>query len=129
MTQEELNQFRDLLNEEKNRVEKSINNTAKEIQSATLEQGGDEADEANALSNASLSIRLKEREVQLLHKVKAALKRVEDGSYGECLSCGDDIGVKRLMIRPVTTMCIKCKELQEKREGGYNHANRTEEMA
>ena len=120
MNKKEVLECKELLEQDKLRIEKSLSNTERELQEAVLEQGGDEVDEANALSNAALSIRLKEREKQLLGKVNAALKRIQLGSYGECQDCGDEIGVKRLLIRPVTTLCIVCKEKQEKREGGYN---------
>lgn len=115
----EIAECKELLGKEKVRIEQSLSSAERNIQEVILEQGGDEADEANALSTASLSIRLKERERQLLLKVNAALKRIQTGSFGECQDCGEEIGVKRLLIRPVTTLCIKCKEKQEKREGGF----------
>jgi DnaK suppressor protein len=120
VNKEEIMECRELLEKDKLRIEQSLVNTERQLQDAVLEQGGDEVDEANALSNAALSIRLKERERQLLVKVNAALKRIQLGSYGECQDCGDEIGLKRLLIRPVTTLCIMCKEKQEKKEGGYN---------
>ena len=60
--------------------------------------------------------RLRERERVLLQKIDAALAKIEAGTYGKCLSCGEDIGLKRLQARPVATLCIDCKSQQEKRE-------------
>lgn len=120
MTNEDLAECKRLLEEEKKRIEQSLSNTERNIIESAQDTGGDEVDEANALSNIAISIRLKEREKQLLVKVNQALVRVQGGDYGECQDCGDEIGVKRLLIRPVTTLCIVCKEKQEKREGGYN---------
>jgi len=52
----------------------------------------------------------------LLSKIEEALQRVEDGEYGICEDCGDEIGLKRLEARPVTTLCIDCKTAQETKE-------------
>jgi len=52
----------------------------------------------------------------LLAKIEEALERVEDGTFGVCEACGEEIGVKRLEARPVTTLCIDCKTLQETKE-------------
>jgi DnaK suppressor protein len=52
----------------------------------------------------------------LLAKIEEALERVEDGSFGVCEACGEEIGIKRLEARPVTTLCIDCKTLQETKE-------------
>lgn len=120
MTKDEVQQCKTLLENEKIRIEASLSNTEQQIQDAMSEVGGDEVDEANALSNASISIRLKERERHLLEKVRGALKRINDDTYGECLGCGDEIGLKRLLIRPVTTLCILCKEKQESHERSHN---------
>ena len=71
-----------------------------------------------ALAEASLSFagRIRERETELLSKIDEALEQIDRGAYGECTSCGDDIGVKRLLARPVASLCIACKEEQERFE-------------
>ena len=71
-----------------------------------------------ALAEASLSFagRIRERESQLLKKINEALQQIDRGEYGECTSCGDEIGVKRLLARPVASLCIDCKEDQERSE-------------
>ena len=66
--------------------------------------------------NQAFKIRLREREQKLLKKIDSALERVEDGSFGTCDDCGEAIEVKRLMARPVTTLCIECKSRQEEEE-------------
>ncbi len=76
----------------------------------------DEIDHASSEYSQSLTLRLRDREQYLLNKIMKALKKIDEGTYGVCESCGDDIDVKRLMARPVATLCIKCKEEQEKRE-------------
>ena len=51
-----------------------------------------------------------------ISKIDEALLRMEDGTYGVCEECGDDIGVDRLKARPVTTLCVRCKSEQEAAE-------------
>ncbi len=61
-----------------------------------------------------LSIR--ERESKLIIKIREALQKINQGDFGQCEECGDDIGIERLEARPVTTLCIKCKRKQEANE-------------
>jgi DnaK suppressor protein len=76
----------------------------------------DSGDVATVELNQSFTIRLREREEKLLKKTDAALQRIKDGSYGICEECGEEIEVKRLIARPVTTLCIDCKSRQEAAE-------------
>src|SRR6266550_2110587 len=64
----------------------------------------------------SFEFRLRGREKSLLSKLDLALKKIEDGSFGVCEICEEPIGKKRLEARPETTLCIKCKEDQEREE-------------
>ncbi|MFQ5417506.1 MAG: TraR/DksA family transcriptional regulator [Myxococcota bacterium] len=76
----------------------------------------DEIDTASSEVNLQFTGRLREREQGLLAKIDAALSKIEAGSFGECMNCGDDIGLKRLKARPVAELCIECKSEQEKLE-------------
>ncbi len=76
----------------------------------------DEIDTASSEVNLAFQGRLRERERGLLAKINSALEKIEDGVFGECESCGEDIGVKRLEARPVADLCIDCKSEQEKLE-------------
>ncbi len=76
----------------------------------------DEIDTASSEVNLQFTGRLREREQGPLSKIDAALEKIESGEYGECVSCGEDIGVKRLKARPVAELCIECKSEQEKLE-------------
>jgi len=73
----------------------------------------DELDLASSEYAQAMVFRLRDREKFLLNKIELALDRLRDGSYGICESCEETIGIKRLEARPVTTMCIQCKEEQE----------------
>ena len=76
----------------------------------------DPNDRATIESDRSFELRIRDRERKLLSKIEDALLRIDEGEYGICEECGCDINVKRLEARPVTTLCIDCKTLQEKKE-------------
>ena len=76
----------------------------------------DEMDTASSEVNLQFTGRLREREQGLLSKIDAALEKIELGDYGDCVSCGEEIGVARLRARPVAELCIECKSEQEKLE-------------
>lgn len=76
----------------------------------------DEVDLASSETDQAINLKLRDRERFLIRKIDKALQKIENGEYGECESCGDPIGMKRLEARPVTDLCIRCKEEQEARE-------------
>ncbi len=76
----------------------------------------DEMDAALAESSLSFTGQIRERERRLLNKIEKSLEKIEQGSYGECESCGNEIGVGRLRARPVASLCIDCKGEQERLE-------------
>lgn len=80
------------------------------------DQGRDSIDQSNSEELLSTNLRLRDREQKLLNKIRGAIMRVESGSIDECEECGEPIGFKRLLARPVTTLCIACKESAEERE-------------
>jgi DnaK suppressor protein len=63
-----------------------------------------------------MEFRIRDRERRLIVKIREALERIEKGTYGICGECGEKIPAQRLMARPVTTICIDCKTLQEEDE-------------
>ncbi len=85
----------------------------------------DEADMTTTETETAMRMRLRNRETLFLKKVDEAIKRINEGCFGECESCGDDIESKRLEARPTTTMCVSCKEESEHREllhiDGHRH--------
>jgi DnaK suppressor protein len=76
----------------------------------------DEIDTAVSESSRSLTGRMRERERGLLKKIEESLEKTERGGYGECESCGEEIGLERLRARPVADCCIDCKDEQERLE-------------
>lgn len=73
-------------------------------------------DRATIEAEASIELRTRDRYRKLIEKIDAALKRIEDGSYGYCEETGDQIGLKRLEARPVATLCIEAQENHENYE-------------
>ena len=76
----------------------------------------DPTDQAVAELDNNFLLRLRGREQKLLKKIDEAIARIDGGTYGVCESCGEQIGIKRLEARPVTTLCIDCKTRQEEEE-------------
>jgi len=79
----------------------------------------DENDLASSEYLLSFELRIRDREQFLLRKIEDALVLMDEGQYGVCESCGEEISSGRLKARPVTTMCIRCKEEQERKEKEY----------
>jgi len=79
----------------------------------------DPTDRASAESDRSFELRIRDRERKLQAKIKEAITRIDDESYGICETCGDDISIERLNARPVTTLCIDCKTKQEDHEKAH----------
>lgn len=73
-------------------------------------------DQASSDTDRGFMLRLRGREKKLLNKIEEAIEKIDSGNYGTCEVCGEEINVKRLEARPVTTMCIDCKVEQEEEE-------------
>lgn len=82
----------------------------------TVEVYADPADRATAESDRAFTLRLRDRERKLIKKIQQAITRIDDGEFGVCVECGDEIGIARLKARPMTTLCINCKSKQEEDE-------------
>ena len=76
----------------------------------------DEVDLASIESDWINSLKIKDRERNLIFKIRDSLRRIEEGTFGVCKGCGEEIGEKRLVARPVTTHCVECKEFHEEKE-------------
>src|SRR6476660_3513778 len=74
----------------------------------------DETDLTSAELEQSMRLRLRNRETLFVKKIDEALKRIHSGEFGQCESCEEEIDLKRLQARPTTTLCVACKEEQER---------------
>jgi len=89
----------------------------------------DFVDQASMETDSSFAFRIEERQSRLIRKIKDALMRLKDGTFGICEECGEEISDRRLEARPIATLCIKCKEKQETEENvigfrGSSHESR-----
>ncbi len=117
MRKRDLKKFEKMLNDMRSRL---VNNAKKALTGdihLDPDDFPDEIDTASSESGLAFIGRLRERERVLIQKIEGALERIQEGEHGECTSCGEDIGLKRLEARPVATLCIDCKSQQEKLEG------------
>lgn len=73
----------------------------------------DPTDRAALEADRNFMLRIRDRESKLIKKIKQALERIENDTYGICEKCGEEITVKRLKARPVTSHCIDCKSKEE----------------
>ena len=94
----------------------TLNNLQKEENSSKP----DITDRATEEMERSFELRARDRERKLINKIDAALKRIDNGSYGYCEETGDPIGIKRLEARPVATLCLEAQEMHEKKEKKIN---------
>jgi len=79
----------------------------------------DMADRASSESDRALELRTRDRQRKLISKIDAALKRIDDGTYGFCEETGDPIGIARLDARPIATLSLEAQEMHERREKVY----------
>lgn len=115
MDKEKLEFFRGELQKKKEDILSEAGKTLSEMTDQTSNVP-DPNDRATIESGRSFELRIRDRERKLLSKIDEAIARIDDGSYGICEECDEQIGMKRLEARPVTTLCIDCKTLQEKQE-------------
>jgi len=115
MEKERLEFFRELLNE---RLSTILGEAEKTVKGMTNDGDSfpDPTDRANLETDRNFLLRIRDRERKLIGKIKEALARIDDGTFGICEECGDDISEERLKARPVTTLCIDCKTKAEEDE-------------
>jgi DnaK suppressor protein len=107
--------FRGMLQEEMRVLLEDAGKTVSEMTADTT-SFPDPNDRATQESDRSFELRIRDRERRLINKIREALERIEEGSFGICEMCDEEIGEARLKARPVTTLCIDCKMEQERKE-------------
>jgi len=115
LKQEKMETYKALLQQKINELLSEAGKTVSEMTNGK-ENYPDPNDRASLESDRNFELRIRDRERKLIMKMQEAIKRIEDGVFGICEVCGGPISEKRLMARPVTTLCIDCKTKQEKLE-------------
>ncbi|MBM4286083.1 MAG: RNA polymerase-binding protein DksA [Deltaproteobacteria bacterium] len=116
MNTERLAFFRDLLHERLHELLGEADKTRTVMTGGSAAPLPDPTDRAALETDRNFTLRIRDRERRLIIKIREALDRIETGEYGICEICGCDIDEKRLIARPVTTMCIRCKSRMEAME-------------
>ena len=112
MTKKELTKFRQIL--EAKRAE--LADILRRRDEIAIEKSPDAIDEVTRAAERELAIRNLDRESNLLRNVRAALRRIDDGAFGVCAHCEEDISPKRLAAVPWAPLCIRCQEAADRRE-------------
>jgi DnaK suppressor protein len=119
MNKVQLKKFKTLLTEKRDEIVKKAKQTLEEDMTLDANDLPDEMDLASSEYLQSFTFRLRGREKVFLDKIEKALRKLEEGTFGVCEECGEEISIKRLEARPETTLCIRCKEDQERMEKDY----------
>ncbi len=112
--------FRDKLTNWKHEILKEGRETLQTLQDENINLP-DANDRASSETDRSLELRTRDRQRKLIAKIEAALKRIEDGSYGFCDETGEPISLKRLDARPIATLSLEAQEMHERRERVYRN--------
>lgn len=123
MKKKDLDHFKKLLEDEKRKIHRHLEDLSDSAENelGDTSPSGDSADLASLEMNQASLQKIGKRELYLLKKIDHALKKIEEGTYGECESCGEQIAVARLNARPVAQLCIDCKTEQESMEKRYSN--------
>ncbi|MBI1363871.1 MAG: RNA polymerase-binding protein DksA [Proteobacteria bacterium] len=118
MGKQQLAYFRDVLLAWRSQLEQESMETVKELQENSAIMS-DLNDQASIEYEQTVELRTRDRERKLIQKIDEALERIDTGEFGYCEETGDPIGIPRLMARPIATLCIEAKRIQEKKENQY----------
>lgn len=118
MQQEDLDLFKKLLTEQLNELLGLANNTISSLLDV-VDRAPDPLDRATLESDRNAMLRIRDRESKLIRKIKKTLESIDDGTFGICEMCEEEINFERLKARPVTSHCIKCKTIMEAVEKAY----------
>lgn len=128
MKKKEIDQLKGILEEEKRRILRHLEDISDTSVADLDTPSGDSVDLAALEINQNSLVKVGKRELNHLKKIDVALKKIEDETYGECESCGEQIGFARLMARPVAQLCIDCKTAQENEERRYTDRSNEEDL-
>ena len=116
MKKNELKFFKKLLEERKEQIIKNINKSADEIAELRSNGAVDDFDVASVNTDSNLEYTIISKQRTEYEKIEKALKKIENGSYGICEECEEQINLERLKAKPHDSLCISCREISEKRQ-------------
>ncbi|HEY9200905.1 MAG TPA: RNA polymerase-binding protein DksA [Gammaproteobacteria bacterium] len=115
MNDKQLEHFRSILNAWKSELMEEVDRTVHHMKDDAA-NFPDPADRASQEEEFSIELRTRDRERKLIKKIDESLNELDNGDYGYCVTCGVEIGIRRLEARPTATQCIDCKSLDEIKE-------------
>ncbi len=115
MNDNQLAHFRSILNAWKSELMEEVDRTVHHMKDDAA-NFPDPADRASQEEEFSIELRTRDRERKLIKKIDESLNELDNGDYGYCVTCGVEIGIRRLEARPTATQCIDCKSLDEIKE-------------
>lgn len=119
MCPEHLAYFYQILNQQREELMNDRSSVLNDVRMAEKNETagvGDEQDQATAEQEITMNLRISERNANLLEKINAALERMENGTYGYSVISGDEIGLQRMLARPLATMTVEEQEEYEQRK-------------
>jgi DnaK suppressor protein len=119
MNKTQLKKFRKLLEQKRDDIVRRAQQTLSEDMTLDSNELPDEMDLASTEYLQSFTFRLRGREKSFLSKIQKAIEKIDQGDFGQCEECSEEISLKRLEARPETTLCIRCKEEQEREEKDF----------
>lgn len=119
MNKTQLKKFRKLLEEKRDEIVRRAQQTLSEDMALDSAELPDEMDLASTEYLQSFTFRLRGREKHFLSKIQSAIEKIDQDEFGNCEECGEEISLKRLEARPETSLCIRCKEEQEREEKDF----------
>lgn len=115
MKKKDLDFFRTFLTQRLNELISNADDTVTGM-TQPKDNFADPTDRASHEAERSFELRIRDREHKLIKKIRDALERIENGTFGRCETCEEEISIERLKARPVTTQCIECKKREEDME-------------
>ena len=118
MCEQHLCYFRDVLLEWRDELDREFQATVEGLRENSAIES-DPNDQASLEYEQTLELRTRDRERKLINKIDETIQKIRDGDFGYCEETGDEIGIKRLLARPIASLSIEAKHRQEQKETGY----------
>jgi len=114
LNEQEFKTFKKELEDMKEQIQSNLNSGSSEMNNLMDNEPRDEGDHASAERGQTIANTLMDKQAEKLEAIERSLKRIENGTYGICDSCGEEINVERLKVKVFADYCIVCREIMER---------------
>ncbi|MGP1561198.1 MAG: RNA polymerase-binding protein DksA [Helicobacteraceae bacterium] len=118
MRTRELERFKKILEDQKEQIRKNIEEASNEMESLSGRGIADEIDQASISADSMIDSAISRQQAEAMRNIERALKKIENGTYGQCEMCSEPISLERLKVKPHAKFCIDCREIYEKEKEG-----------